>query len=85
MCVCVCFTFRQNCPREKKKLDVHINVYFVGFFFFVASFYISNKYIIRSFKQVESMQRNLIESRSLNWERIARRQKGVTSFSYLYT
>ena len=87
MCVCVCVCvlhFRQNCPREKKKLDVHINVYFVGFFFF-ASFYISNKYIIRSVKQVESMQRNLTESRSLNWERIARHQKAVTSFSYLST
>ena len=88
MCVCVyVLHFRQNCPREKKKLDVHINVYFVFvfFFFFFASFYISNKYIIRSVKQVESMQRNLTESRSLNWERIARHQKAVTSFSYLST
>ena len=90
MCVCVCVLhFRQNCPREKKKLDVHINVYFVFFFFFFffffASFYISNKYIIWSVKQVESMQRNLTESRSLNWERIARHQKAVTSFSYLST
>ena len=75
MCVYVCVLhFRQNCPREKKKLDVQINIYFVGFF---ASFYIPNKYIIRSVKQVESMQRNLTESRSLNWERIARHQKAV--------
>ena len=88
VCVCVCVLhFRQNSPREKKKLDVHINVYFVYVcvFSFFASFYISNKYIIRSVKQVESMQRNLTESRSLNWERIARHQKAVSSFSYLST
>ena len=83
-CVGVFYTFDKTVPEKKKKLDVHINVYFVGFFFF-ASFYISNKYIIRSVKQVESMQRNLTESRSLNWERIARHQKGITSFSYLST
>ena len=83
MCVCVCvfYTFDKTVP-EKKKIDVHINVYLVVFF---ASFYISNKYIIRSVKQVESMRRNLTESRSLNWERIARHQKAVTSFSYLST
>ena len=86
MCVCVCVLhFRQNCPREKKKLDVHINVYFVFFGVCFASFYISNKYIIRAVKQVDSMQRNLTESRSLNWERIASHQKAVTSFSYLST
>ena len=83
--MCVCFTLSTKLsPRKKKKLDVHINVYFVGGDF-LASFYISNKYIIRSVKQMESMQRNLTESRSLNWERIARHQKAVTSFSYLST
>ena len=34
MCVCVCvcvfYTFDKTVPREKKKLDVHINVYFIG-------------------------------------------------------
>ena len=60
------------------KLDVHVKVYF-------ASFYISNNYIIVSVIQMESMQGDLIESRSLNWERIARDQTAVTSFSYLST
>ena len=89
VCVCVCVTLSTKLSPRKKKLDVHINVYFVGvffFFFFLPVFCpMSNKYIIRSVKQVESMQRNLTESRSLNWERIARHQKAVTSFSYLST
>ena len=43
-CVVFFLRFRQNCPRGKKKLDVHVKVYFF-FFFFFASFFISNNYI----------------------------------------
>ena len=45
VCVCVCVLhFRQNCPREKKKLDVHINEYFVGFFLPVSIYLTSVSY-----------------------------------------
>ena len=85
MCVCVCvfYTFDKTVPEKKKIRYPHESRFCV--LFFCASFYISNKYIILSVKQVKSMQRDLTESRSLNWERIARHQKAVISFSYIPT
>ena len=41
VCVCVFYTFDKTVP-EKKKLDVHINVYFVGFFWLPVSIYLTS-------------------------------------------
>ena len=65
-CVCVymcifCYAFEKT-VLEEKKLDVHVKFYFV----FFACFYISKKYITVSVIQVESIQGDLTESRSLN-------------------
>ena len=78
VCVCVCYTF-DNSILEEKEIICQRKIIFC----FFASFNISNTYIIGSVIQVESIQGDLTESRSLNWERIARDQKAVTYFSYL--
>ena len=57
VCVCVCFTILSKLSPRKKKLDVNIKEYY--FFFAIVS-------VI----QVESIQEDLTESRSLNWEEL---------------
>ena len=80
--MCVLFvTLSKKLSLRKKKLDVHVKFHFA----FLACFYISKKYIIVSVIQVESIQGDLTESRSLNWEKIARDHKAVTYFSFLST
>ena len=84
VCVCMCVlsvTLSKKLSSRKKKLDVHVKFYFA----FFACFYISKKYIIVSVIQVESIQGDLTESSSLNWERIARDNKAVKYFSFLST
>ena len=85
-CVCVCVyvcvcvdTFDKSILEEEEIRYPRKSVYFW------AIFYISNKYIIVSVIQVESIQGNLTDSRSLNRERIARDQNAITSSSYLST
>ena len=80
VCVCVCSTLMTKLSPRKKKLDVHKKVYFVVVFLPV-SLYLTSNIIV----SVESIQEDQTESRSLNWGRIARDQKTVTSFSYLST
>ena len=81
MCVCIFFfffTFDKTVLEEKA-----IRCPRKSIFCYFASFFISGKYIIVSVILVKSIQGDLTESRSLNWERIARDQKAVISFSYL--
>ena len=74
-------TLSKKLSSRKKKLDVHVKFYFD----FFACFYISKNYIMVSVRQVENIQEDLIESRSLSWDRIARDHMAVTYFSFLST
>ena len=68
VCVCVCVFC---CPFDKTILEEkEIICQRKIIFCFFASFYISNTYIIASVIQVESIQGDLTESRSLNWEKM---------------
>ena len=77
MRVCVCiffFTFDKTVLEEKA-----IRCPRKSIFCYFASFFISDKYIV-SVILVKSIQGDLTESRSINWERIARDQKGGNIF-----
>ena len=71
--VCVCAFFvalSTKLSSRKKKLYVNVKSYFAFLPVSFLLFYISNTYIIASVIQVESIQGDLTEPRSLNWEKM---------------